>query len=132
MSQKDLSTNPASVYDLKAVFYTGSIDKDGYLIEVPKEETITLWKLQRTNKAHSKFILHLMRAQEGLSEIDIDDLAVEFVSIAVKDDNLRKELEKDLFACMTIFTSDEVKEDINRFFALRGFLPNLSSQASSK
>lgn len=92
--------------------------KTSEMIETEKEvSNLQIFRLQRTNLAHSKFAFGLNRNGDTDMEAIMDD-AVKYAKLCIVDVKLREEIAKDAFACLAIFQSEEVQKDITDFFTI--------------
>lgn len=106
--------------------------KTAEIEEVEKEaQNLELFKLHRTNISHSKFAFNLSsRGNEDLQAIMED--AVKYVKLCVVDPKLRDEISNDAFACVSLFRSDEVQNDLNDFFTLISLHMGIQKEEKSR
>lgn len=95
------------------------VGEDGAPIEVEKTETVKCLYLKRTNKHHSK--LAMMLTKLGNDMESISDIAEKFVECAVEAPG-KKDIQKDMFACINIFNNEKVQEDVEDFLLKLDFV----------
>lgn len=109
-----------NIFELPSLKYMSAVPdpKTSEMIETEKEvNNLQIFKLQRTNLAHSKFAFGLNRNGDMDMDAIMDD-AVKYAKLCIVDPKLREEISKDAFACLTIFQSEEVQKDIADFFII--------------
>ena len=109
-----------NIFELPNIKYMAEVPdpKTSEMIETEKEvSNLQIFRLQRTNLAHSKFAFGLNRNGDTDMEAIMDD-AVKYAKLCIVDVKLREEISKDAFACLTIFQSEEVQKDITDFFTI--------------
>lgn len=109
-----------NIFELPQVKYMVAVpnQKTSEIEEVEKTVTnLQLFKLQRTNIAHSKFVLCLNPGESKELE-EIMDEAIQYVKMCVVDATIRNEIANDSFACLSIFQSEEVQNNIADFLNL--------------
>ena len=105
-----------NIFELPNLKYMSAVPdpKTSEMIETEKEvNNLQIFKLQRTNLAHSKFAFGLNRNGDMDMDAIMDD-----AKLCIVDPKLREEISKDAFACLTIFQSEEVQKDIADFFII--------------
>ena len=98
-------TNPITTYPVKVTYFKRGADGKGGLVEIETSATVNVCRLSRTSVEHTKFGLSLIQAGR-----DLDD------------EKVVKDLQNDMMACISLFSSKEVQEDLNRFLATWGLL----------
>lgn len=108
-----------NIFEIPSIKYMALVpDANSEMVEVEKEvQGLKLFKLHRTNIAHSKFAFNLNRSAGSENDAVIDD-AIQYAKICIVDNKLREEISKDPFACLVIFQSEEVQKDLMDFFSL--------------
>lgn len=109
-----------NIFELPNIKYMAKVPdpKTSEMIETEKEvSNLQIFRLQRTNLAHSKFAFGLNRNGDTDMEAIMDD-AVKYAKLCIVDVKLREEISKDAFACLSIFQSEEVQKDITDFFTI--------------
>lgn len=113
-------TNPITTYPVKVTYFKRGADGKGGLVEIETSATVNVCRLSRTSVEHTKFGLSLIQAGRDLDETA--DLACRFVKMTIDDEKVIKDLQNDMMACISLFSSKEVQEDLNRFLATWGLL----------
>ena len=113
-------TNPITTYPVKVTYFKRGADGKGGLLEIETSATVNVCRLSRTSVEHTKFGLSLIQARRDLDETA--DLACRFVKMTIDDEKVLKDLQNDMMACISLFSSKEVQEDLDRFLATWGML----------
>lgn len=106
-------------YKVLVEYYEQAPDITGDLglIEVKKSEMVEVMRLQRTNKAHTHWAIDLaMEGEPGR----MDEVAEEFAKITILSPN-KDAVIKDGFACIDLYKSEDVQEDIQSFLGTLGY-----------
>ena len=113
-------STPITTYPVKVTYFKRGADGKGGLVEIETSATVNVCRLSRTSVEHTKFGLSLIQADRDLEETA--NLACRFVKMTIDDEKIVKDLQNDMMACISLFSSKEVQEDINRFLATWGLL----------
>lgn len=113
-------TTPITTYPVKVTYFKRGADGKGGLVEIETSATVNVCRLSRTSVEHTKFGLSIIQAGRDLDQTA--DLACRFVKMAIDDEKVVRDLQNDLMACISLYSSKEVQEDINRFLATWGLL----------
>lgn len=115
-------TVPITTYPVQVTYYKRGADGKGGLVDIETTATVNVCRLSRTSIEHTKFGLSLIRAGHDL--VDTADLACRFVKMTIDDEKVVKDLQNDMMACISLFSSKEVQEDVDRFLSTWGLLRN--------
>lgn len=128
MSQTKTKANDTSFeYSVKLSYFAQDIGEDGkQVVMEKKDQVIKLFRLQRLNEAHSRFALKVFDGKA-----DEIDMSKEFVEVCVVDQKVRDELLKDSFACLDLFSMNEVADDLKSFFDQWGLLRRMKEKPSA-
>lgn len=113
-------STPITTYPVKVTYFKRGADGKGGLVEIETSATVNVCRLSRTSVEHTKFGLSLIQADRDLEETA--NFACRFVKMTIDDEKIVKDLQNDMMACISLFSSKEVQEDINRFLATWGLL----------
>lgn len=113
-------STPITTYPVKVTYFKRGADGKGGLVEIETSATVNVCRLSRTSVEHTKFGLSLIQAGRDLEETA--NFACRFVKMTIDDEKIVKDLQNDMMACISLFSSEEVQEDINRFLATWGLL----------
>lgn len=99
-------------------------DKKGIFEEVEVTEDVELRHAERTRLEDSIFITSLLDNSDTTAERKIND-AIKYVNIFVVDKTLAKRISSDGIACLSLFSSDQVQEDLVNFINRAGRTLNM-------
>lgn len=99
-------------------------DKKGIFEEIEVTEDVELRHAERTRLEDSIFITSLLDNSDTTAERKIND-AIKYVNIFVIDKTLAKRISSDGIACLSLFTSDQVQEDLVNFINRAGRTLNM-------
>lgn len=117
--------------------YTTITMVDGVPTEmVMDNQPVQIIKLQRRNLNHSNMAMDLIKLGAPKEHRDADvmtekEIALAFARNCVYDKRQREDIEKDLFACWELYTSEAVQADFDRFFDSWAFLRKLKEESQS-
>lgn len=124
------STNSVEIknYTVPVRYFSRVVLKGGKVVEKEVAEEIEIGMLARTSSAHTKFATELLQAGGGDAELQ-GKVAVKFASLMIVDDKKREVIVKDEMACLDLFWSNPVQEDIERFLSTWGIVQRMLSNA---
>ena len=96
-------------------------DKKGIFEEIEVTEDVELRHAERTRLEDSIFITSLL---DTTTERKIND-AIKYVNIFVVDKTLAKRISSDGIACLSLFSSEQVQEDLINFINRAGKTLNM-------
>lgn len=115
-------------YTVPVRYFTKSVLKGGRYVEKEVSEDIEIGMLARTSAAHTKFASELLQSGGGDAEHQ-GQIAVKFASMMIVDDKKRDAITKDQMACLDIFWSEPVQNDIERFLSTWGIVQRMLRDA---
>lgn len=99
-------------------------DKKGTFNEVEVTEDVEIRHAERTKLEDSIFITSLLDNADSTTERKIND-AIKYVNIFVVDKTLAKRISSDGIACLSLFSSEQVQEDLINFINRAGKTLNM-------
>ena len=123
MSEKITKQSTSTVikdYTVHVQYYQRVIKAKGIIEEVLKDEDIAVGMLARTSIEHTRFGTRLMQDGGTTDSEVLTDLAKKFVQLMVVDEKVQADLLNDAMACIDIYLSEPVQQDIERFLSSWG------------
>lgn len=116
-------------YKVNITYYKQVPTANSEFVETPVTEDVELRMLSRHSREHTRFALKVFDTfGKSPSMEDTAPIANEFARLMVVDENVKRDLLNDDFACLDLYFNEAVQSDLDRFFAGWGVMKRIAEE----